>query len=94
MKNLNKYIHFINESDNKWDPFKAITYKVEVRILFEGFDPSTLFLKLLFPHYEEINEEKIKTEVERKLEIFKNIISYEIIKYEEATGTDRILPMH
>ena len=41
---------FLNE-DNKWNPHKAITYIIELKVLFEGFEYSTLKFKLLFPHY-------------------------------------------
>jgi hypothetical protein len=64
-----------------------------LRVLFEGFEYSTLKFKLLFPHYEEINDEKIKNSIEDRLKVFNNIVSYDILKSEEATGTDRILPM-
>ena len=83
---------FLNE-DNKWNPHKAITYIIELKVLFEGFEYSTLKFKLLFPHYEEITDEKIKNSIEDRLKVFNNIVSYDILKSEEATGTDRILPM-
>jgi hypothetical protein len=73
----------LNEN-NKWDPFKVITYIIELKILFEGFDYTTLRFKLLFPHYEEINDEKIKNRIEEKLSVFNNIVSYDLIKSEEA----------
>ena len=79
--------------DNKWNPHKAITYIIELKVLFEGFEYSTLKFKLLFPHYEEITDEKIKNSIEDRLKVFSNIVSYDILKSEEATGTDRILPM-
>jgi hypothetical protein len=83
---------FLNE-DNKGNPHKSITYIIELKVLFEGFEYSTLKFKLLFPHYEEINDEKIKNSIEDRLKVFNNIVSYDILKSEEATGTDRILPM-
>jgi hypothetical protein len=89
---VKKFGQLLNE-DNKWNPHKAITYIIELNVLFEGFENSTLKFKLLFPHYEEINDEKIKDSIDERLKVFDNIVSYDVIKSEEATGTDRILPM-
>lgn len=89
---INSFGQFLNE-DNKWNPHKAITYVIELKVLFEGFEYSTLKFKLLFPHYEEITEFLIFSNIEDRLKVFNNIVSYEIIKSEEAKGTDRILPM-
>jgi hypothetical protein len=74
MTSLKKFDNFLNE-DSKWDPHKAITYIIELRILFEGFEYSTLKFKLLFPHYEELNDVKIKESIEVRLKVFSNIVS-------------------
>lgn len=86
----------INE-DNKWDPFKALTYFVEININFERFEePVDLKFKIVVPHYEEKNEETLKKYTDDYLKIaFKDVVfSYKINNIEEAKGTDRILPMH
>ena len=84
---------FLNEEE-KWDPFKAITYLIELDILFGGFENTTLKFKMLLPHYENINESYIKNKIDERLKLFTNIVSYDIIKSEEANYSVRILPMY
>lgn len=95
MRDINKVKNFGSflSEDNKWNPHKAKTYIIEIKVLFEGFEYTTLKFKLLFPHYEQITDEKIKKSIEDRLKVFNNIVSYDILKSEEATEIDRILPM-
>lgn len=85
-------IYKINE-DNKWNPFLAITYLIDLNVLFEGFEYTILKFKLLF-HDEKITVDLIKNRIDERLKVFTNIVSYDIIKSEEATEKDRILPMY
>jgi hypothetical protein len=90
---MKKFLEFLNE-DNKWGPFKALTYKIELDILFEGFERTKLSFTLLFPHYDEISDNYIKENVDKRLKVFNNVVSYDIVKAEMVEGKERILPMH
>lgn len=90
---MKSFGQFLKE-DNKWDPFKAKTFNVELKVLFEGFESSILKFRLLIPHYEVMDDDKIKNRIDERMKVFNNIVSYDVIKLEEATGTDRILFMH
>ena len=78
---------FLNE-DNKWNPHKAITYIIELKVLFEGFEYSTLKFKLLFPHYEEITEEKIKNSIEDKKE---NKELHQVVDFRKPPVQERLI---
>lgn len=90
VKSFNKVLN----EENEWDPFKAITYIIKLKVLFEGFEYSSLEFKLLFPHYETISDGEIKNRIDERLKVFNNIVNYDIIEAKEASGVDKILPMY
>lgn len=79
--------------DNKFDPFKAITYIIVLDIVFSGFEPCKLKFKLIVPHYETVTDVYIEKCISERLKVFDNIFRYQIIEYTEAVCDDRIYPM-
>lgn len=64
-------------------PPNMITYNYELSILLEGYEPSILKSKLLTPN-KNITEEQILEHIKTRLSNeFKNIVRYELIKYEK-----------
>ena len=76
-----------------WDPWKSVTYRISVNVLFEGFDESELNFKLVFENDEDASNNMNERVKERLEKAFNNIVRYEIVKTEKSEDKDRILPM-
>lgn len=77
----------INEfkTNNMYDcvPPNLTVYNYELSILLEGYEPSILKGKFLTP-FNNINEQQILEHIKTRLDNeFKNIVRYELIKYEK-----------
>ena len=85
---IDKYNQYIKES---FDPWKAVTYEIEIYILFEGFEYSTLKFKLIFSNDEDAKQ-KSEQSIKDRLKVFNNIVTYDIVKIEKAD--EQIRPMY
>ena len=68
----------------KIDPYKQDTYTFEALVSFEGFTPTTIEGQLLISKEVDVTSDYLEKRVKKRLSVFHNIISYEIIEIKKS----------
>ena len=83
-----KYKKYLDSIKNKFDPFTATTYDVELSVSIAGFGETKTSLKVIV-----MSETEIAQEVEARTKLFfNNIDGYKITKVEKSI--EQIKPMY
>jgi len=77
------------EMNSYWN---NITYLFKVSVLFEGFEPTLIEGKIIITNNLEPSEEELKNAIDKRLKVFTNIVSCEIISVDKALEGEETQP--